>query len=259
MRVVILTFVIVTQLATAQWFAPDARLIRDANMAAGQAAMQKKDFAAAQAAYEAAVALNPYDGYACFQLGSAYLSTAQQDPENIRTGSFYYGRAAILMNNDQIKSWVKRQYTLIHKTPLGLDAYWEFVRNTLLAPKTAQEFPPPPLVPFDSQMFYDIVRLELQGPNSAVFFEDVLKGNRIEKFHGTLVSQAPEQNPKEILLSMKDKGDLRVLISPPLKGKAEPGTRIEIDEATVRGFNKEPFRLDLELNPESMRGWPVAR
>ena len=242
--------------AIAQFAQPDLRFLREVNMAVGQAAMAKRDFKTAQIAYEAAVAADPNDGFAAFQLGSALLSEANTDPVNIRTGSFYYARAAILLGNDQVKSWVKRQYSLIYKTPLGLDAYWDFVRRTPLAPASAEEFPPAPLVPFDNNMFYDILRAELKGPNANVFFEDVLRGNRLQRFRGKLVSQSPELNPGEFVLTMRETGDLRVFVNPPLKGKADPGTMIDIDEATVRGFRRDPFRIELELSPEAMRGWP---
>jgi hypothetical protein len=218
--------------------------------------MGRQDWKGARLIFEAILDADPNDGYAAFQLGSACIR--DRDPESLRSGMFYYARAAVLMREESLRTWVKRQYSIVNGTPLGLDAYWDFVRKTPKAPATVDEYPPPPPEPLDKSMLFQILRGELEGPNGAAFFEDVLRGNQLPRMKGRLLTMRPDLNPRELTVEVPEFGAVRVVMNPSLKGTATPGAMLDFDAVIIQRYRLNPFQLEIEANPNSVRGWPAA-
>ena len=75
---------------------------------------------------------------------------------------------------------------------------------------------------------------------------------------GKLISATPETNPKELQLSVEDgiSPDAVIVISAPLKGKADSGIEIEV-YGSVAAYGKDPYTLTLEADPDEIKGWPT--
>ena len=198
----------------------------------------------------------PNDGMTAYQLGTALLMT--RDAGKLAEGMFYYARAAHLMREAGLKVWVKREYTSIYRTPLGLDTYWEFVRTHPLAPQTIEEYPRPPADMFGGMnLVMAELRRALEGPNAAQYFEDVLAGSSLPVMRGKLIAQKPEANPRELLLSVESPGeaDVRLVLNKPLPHGAPLGTSIDF-EGNVRTWDKQPYALVFDVPVDGLHGWP---
>ncbi len=238
---------------------PQLSVIRQLNNRAAEVAYSKKDWVAAQELFTNTIRLNPYDGRVAYFLGTALIIDKEHDPQKLRAGTFYYARAAVLMREPSLINWVKRQYVSMFSTPLGLDRYWNFVRNTPLAPEKVEDYPAPPMQPFDSQMAFQMIRDELLSPNGPTFFDDAISMNQTPRFKGRLIEARPKMNPVELILSVDmpgDKGDVRVLMTKALPGAAAPGSILEF-EGLVRSWQPNPFQMILQSEPKEIKGWPV--
>jgi hypothetical protein len=223
----------------------------------GDKAFAAKQWDKVEQCLGAYIAEQPGDGYAAYQLGTALLMT--RDPGKLAEGMFYYARAAHLMKEAGLKVWIKREYTSIYRSPLGLDTYWEFVRTHGLAPKTIKEYPRPPEDMFGGMtLVMAELRRALQGPNAAQYFEDVLANSSLPVMRGKLVAQKPEANPKELLLSVETpgEGDVRIILNKPLPNPAPIGTAIDF-EGVVRTWDKQPYALVFDVPSDGIHGWPV--
>lgn len=233
-------------------------VIQQLSTRAGEMAYHRKDWLAAQELLGNAILLNPNDGRVAYYLGTALIIDKDHDPQKLRAGSFYYARAAVLMREPSLVNWVKRQYVSMFRTPLGLNTYWEFVRNTPVAPEKAEDYPTAPPEPFDALMAFQMIRDELLSPGGQAFFEDGLSINQTPRFKGKIVSLLPQQNPIEVVLNVDDpKGDLKIQLTKPLPGTAPIGTVIEV-EGLARNYRPAPaFQLMIQAEPKEVRGWPV--
>jgi hypothetical protein len=203
------------------------------------------------------IAGQPNDGYAAYELGTALLMT--RDPTKMAEGMFYYARAAHLMKEAGLKVWVKREYTNIYRSPLGLDRYWEFVRTHGLAPDTIAEYPRPPDDMFGGMsLVMAELRRGLEGPNAAQFFEDVLGGSSLPVMRGKLVAQKPEGSPKELFLSVETPGeaDVRIILNKALPHGAPLGTSIDF-EGIIKSWDKQPFAIVFDVPSDGLHGWPA--
>lgn len=238
----------------AQW--PSADTQRILLRQCGDRAFQAKDWAKTEQCLGAYIAQNPTDGYAAYELGTAILMA--RDPGKMAAGTFYYARAALLMREAGLRSWVKREYTSIHRSPLGLDQYWEYVRTHTVAPTDVTEYPRPPADQFGGmQLMMAEIRAALQQPTGAQYFEDVLAGNTLPVMRGKLVAQKPADQPRELLLSVETPGeaDVRLVLNKPLSRPAPLGTSIDF-EGVVKTWDKQPYALVFDVPSDGIHGWP---
>jgi len=222
----------------------------------GDRAFQAKDWGKAELCLGAYIAENPNDGYAAYELGTSLLM--MRDPGKMADGTFYYARAAVLMREAGLRSWVKREYTNVHRSPLGLDLYWEYVRSHGIAPPSVEDYPRPPTDMFGGmQLLMVELRTALEGPKGAQYFDDVLGGNTLPLMRGKLVAQRPEDHPKELLLSVETPGeaDIRLILNRPLPFPAKLGTSIDF-EGVVKTWDKQPFALVFDVPSDGIHGWP---
>ena len=224
----------------------------------GDKAFAAKQWDKVRECMRAYIAQEPNDGMAAYQLGTALLMT--RDPGDLAEGMFYYARASVLMKEAGLKVWIKREYTSIYRSPLGLDTYWEFIRTHGLAPKTIEEYPRPPEDMFGGMpMVMAELRRALQGSNGAQYFEDVLANSSLPVMRGKLVSQKPEANPKELWLAVETPGepDVRIILNKALAHSATVGTVIDF-EGIVRTWEKQPYALVFDVPSDGINGWPLA-
>ena len=238
----------------AQW--PSVSTQRMLLRQCGDRAFQAKDWAKAEQCLGAYIGQNPSDGFAAYELGTALLMT--RDPGKMADGTFYYARAAVLMKEAGLRSWVKREYTSVHRSPLGLDLYWEYIRTHDVAPPSVADYPRPPTDMFGGmQLMMAEIRTALQGPAAAQYFEDVLLGNTLPVMRGKLVAQTPAGQPKELLLSVEMPGeaDVRIILTKPLAKAAPLGTSIDF-EGVIKSWDKQPYALVFDVPSDGIHGWP---
>ena len=239
---------------TAQW--PSVNTQRILLTQCGDLAFQAKDWEKTQRCLAPYIAENPNDGFAAYELGHAILMS--HDPGTMADGTFYYARAAILLNEAGLRNWVKHQYTGIHRSPLGLDQYWQFVRTHSIAPPDVADYPRPPTELIGSMpLVMAELRNALEQPNGNQYFEDVLMGNTLPVMRGKLIAQTPADQPRELLLSVAIPGepDVKLILNKPMPKPAPLGTFIDF-EGLVKRWDKQPFALVFDVPADGIHGWP---
>ena len=81
----------------------------------------------------------------------------------------------------------------------------------------------------------------------------------VKKFKGTLISQKPALNPKELVVGITspDTPEVTLKLETPLRGKAEPGTVIQF-AGVPSAFSKDPFMLTFDVDSkDKIAGWPA--
>ena len=222
----------------------------------GDKAFAAKDWEKAERCLGAYIGTQPNDGYAAYELGMSLLMT--RDPGKMADGTFYYARASVLMKEKGLRNWVIREYTGVHRSPLGLDLYWQYVRTHSVAPPSVEDYPRPPTDMFGGmQLMMAEIRNSLQQPTGAQYFEDVLQGNTLPVMRGKLVAQIPADHPRELLLSVETPGeaDVRLILNKPLVKSAPLGTAIDF-EGVVRTWDKQPYALVFDVPSDGIHGWP---
>ena len=75
---------------------------------------------------------------------------------------------------------------------------------------------------------------------------------------GKLVSQKPENTPRELLLAVETPGvgDVKIVLSKPLPNPAPIGTAIDF-EGVVRTWEKQPYAIVFDVPVDGIHGWPV--
>jgi tetratricopeptide (TPR) repeat protein len=110
------------------------------------------------------------------------------------------------------------------------------------------------------------IKDQLTADAGQQYFDTSVKGaalpggaNGVTKFKGTLISQKPALNPKELVLGITspDTQEVTLKLENPLRGKAEPGTVIQF-EGVPSAFTKEPFMLTFDVDSkDKIQGWPA--
>jgi tetratricopeptide (TPR) repeat protein len=110
------------------------------------------------------------------------------------------------------------------------------------------------------------IKDQLVADTGQQYFDTSVKGAAIPggvkgvtKFKGTLISQKPALNPKELVLGITspDTPEVTLKLENPLRGKADPGTVIRF-EGVPSAFTKEPFMLIFDVDSkDKIQGWPA--
>ena len=239
---------------SAQW--PSISTQRILLRQCGDRAFQAKNWEKTENCLGAYIAEAPADGYAAYELGTALLMT--RDPGKMADGTFYYARAAVLMREAGLRNWVKREYTGVHRSPLGLDLYWQYVQTHNVAPADVADYPRPPTDRFGGmQLMMAELRNSLQQPSGPQYFDDVLLGNTLPVMRGKLIAQRPADRPRELLLSVETPGeaDVRLILDKPLSKPAPLGISIDF-EGVVKTWDKLPYALVFDVPSDGIHGWP---
>lgn len=107
---------------------------------------------------------------------------------------------------------------------------------------------------------------ELAGANGDAFWGSMkdaqipgkIPETEYTKLKGTLISQRPAVNPKELILGMQNgtQPEVTLKLETPLRGKADPGTEIQF-EGVASAFVKDPFMLTFVVENDKIVGWPA--
>jgi tetratricopeptide (TPR) repeat protein len=243
--------------------------------------MQKKQPEAAEEEYKKWIAADPGNAYASYSLGNTILGekNVQRYPEML----YHWARAASLTGPgapDQIRKQaaasLSKGYNTFHgPDPDGL--------KELQALAVTQPMPPAGFTiknkndiaaenadkaaKADPQAaLWKSIKDQLTADAGQQYFDASVKGaalpggaNGVTKFKGTLISQKPALNPKELVLgiSTPDTQEVTLKLETALRGKADPGTVIHF-EGVASAFTKDPFMLTFDVDSkDKIQGWPA--
>ena len=101
---------------------------------------------------------------------------------------------------------------------------------------------------------------QLTGPDGEKYFQEALKPSPLPKLRGTVIRCTPAKKPDEIVLglSSSDAEEVVLKVSVPFAYPAEPGTQLHF-QGTADSFTKEPFRLTVIADQDSVVGWPEPK
>jgi tetratricopeptide (TPR) repeat protein len=248
----------------------------------GWIAMQRKQNDQAEAAFIKSLQMNANNAEASYWLGLVMLAQKQADKQD--DALFHFARAAAYDGQGAlapearktIDTYLTNAYTRYHgKDDQGLEELRQLARQNAFPPdgfkiKNIYEIQAENEEEFrrknPAMAMWMNLKKELQSEAGQQYYETNLKNAHIPggaqgvaKFRGTLISQNPAANPKELVLGVtnEDTPEVTLRLEQPLRGKAAPGTALEF-EGVVSEFQREPFMLTLEVDEASkISGWPA--
>ncbi|MGP0070465.1 MAG: tetratricopeptide repeat protein [Bryobacteraceae bacterium] len=263
--------------AADQWskLRPQVEVMAHKNL--GFIAMQKKDWAGAEAELQKALALTPNDATVDYQMGTSVASEKKVD--RIPVALFYFARAATLdgelalpaAGKQQAMTYVQKQYKNYHGSDEGF--------NDLVAAAKAN-----PMVPKDftiknandiekekfaneeeynkahpSEALWASLKMALTAPDGDKYWE-MMKGSMVPTLKGRVVKIEPALKPKTIVLAMEDKtnntttADATLKFEMPLAGKVDEGTELTF-EGVADSFTGNPFMIVFTVDKDNLHGW----
>ena len=240
----------------------------------GFAALQKKDYDAAQGELKKSVEMNPGDAVGIYQLGVSYLSMkpAKYDPGmwELAHAIAVTGPGALpAAMQTQVKDYLGKVYEGQHGSKDGLD---ELLAQSASAPfppadfhiKTVEELPqaapePAPKVEAKRELSvkaeeltsYDVIVKYLQaGGQKSDDTWEILKGTELT-LPGKVISATPAARPKTVNLAVAPelqtqdvKYDVEVTLAAPLAKAPAKGESMAF-VGTVDSYRAKPFLLKL--------------
>jgi hypothetical protein len=238
----------------------------------GTAAMEKHDYAGAEAAFAEALQKYPDSGQIAYQLGASELAQQSTAPAKVPAGIYEIARAVALdpakggladaATRSQIDAYLKKIYTTYHGSGESLDA----LKQQALASPT-----PPAAFTLKSQAqieqekqaqfakdhpelaLWQGIKSQLSSDAGTQYFETQLKDTAVPKLKGVLVDAKPACKSKELLVAvpMPDTNppytaEIALKLDAPLTGR--PQAKAEFSwEGVPSGFSKNPFLLTMSV------------
>jgi TolA-binding protein len=244
-------------------------------MIPGTQAIQKKDFAAAEAEFTKVLQQFPSSAQSSYLMGSAMVS--QKKIEKYPAAMYAMARAVALepaqgglpdANRKEIDGYLTRLYTKYHGSDAeGLKQLKELSKASPFPPadfkiKTEAEI----LIEKEEEFkksnpqlaLWLSVKKELVGASGEQYFESSVKGAAVPKLKGTVISGKPPLNSKELVVGIEkaDVPEITLKLDAALKGKPKPGNVIEF-EGVPAAFTKEPFMLIFEVEKAKIENLEV--
>jgi hypothetical protein len=100
---------------------------------------------------------------------------------------------------------------------------------------------------------------QLSGPGAEAYFLETLKPSPLPQLRGTVIRCTPANKPTEVMLGLTsaEAEEVVLKVNVPFANPAPPGTQIHF-QGTADTFTKEPFRLTVHADRETVVGWPDA-
>jgi tetratricopeptide (TPR) repeat protein len=245
-------------------------------------AMQKKQPEAAEQELVKCLTEDPTQAQCSYDLGNAIL--AQHKLERQSEVLYHWARAGSLTgpgaipepNHKQVDAFFVKQYNAFHGPD---DAGLKDLRAQAVAqPMPAAGFKiknkneiaaenEEKAAKADPQLaLWKSIKDQLTADSGQQYFDSSMKGaalpggaNGVTKFKGTLISQKPALNPKELIIGITkpDTQEVTLKLETALRGKADPGAVIEF-EGIPSAFVKDPFMLTFDVeSKDKIAGWPA--
>ena len=257
-------------------------------MKPGLDAMQKKDYAAAEAAFKKALEQYPDSGPIAYQLGASEVAQQATDPNKVSMGIYEIARAVSLdpakgglsdpKARTDVDTYLKKIYTTWHGSQEGLD---QLKQQALASPappagfhiKTATEVASEKEAEFEKSnpqlALWMKIKAQLADTNGEQYFQTQLKDTAVPQLRGTLVEAKPACHPKELLVAVPVPGpegsapqpplrpEITLKLDAPLSGKPELNTEFHW-EGVPTEFTKEPFVLTMTVEKDKLDGLKIT-
>ena len=256
----------------AAWKTAKAGMDVLAHKTLGWIPMQRKDPVGAEKAFAKSLALNPNQGEISYWLGTVILQ--QKKTERYAEAFFHFARAAsdgpgglpTPQGRKQIDDYWVKLYTSFHgKDDAGAAEIRTMAKASHMPPadfkiKNVHEIASENEEKFKASnpqlALWLGLKKELVGENSAGYWESGMKGAALPKLKGTVISQKPAANAKELVIGIENAANPEVTLKleKPLPGKFEENTVVEF-EGVPAEFTKEPFMVTMDVEDGKLTGW----
>jgi tetratricopeptide (TPR) repeat protein len=260
------------------WKAQRPQVEELAHTTIGWVEMQKKNWQAAEDAFQKAMKIDPNSGQLAYYMGTAVAS--EKDVKKMPVALFYFARAATYTGQgalnaagqQQVMDYLKKAYKGYHGSDQDFDK--------LIAAAKASATPPPD---FTVKNATEIAQAELQneeewakshpeeamwksikealnGADGANYFNSSMKDAQLPTLKGKVVKLEPETKPKTVVVAMEDGksdgavGDATLKFEAPLAGKVEPGTELSF-EGVPESYTTSPFMVVFNVDKDKLHGW----
>jgi TolA-binding protein len=259
-------------------------------MKPGVDAMQKKDYPAAEAAFQKALQQNPDSGQIAYQLGAAEVAQQASDPNKVSMGIYEIARASALDPSKggipdakaraDVDTYLKKIYTSWHGSDEGLDQLKQQAVASPTPPagfhiKTATEIATEREAQFEKSnpqlALWMKIKAALSDTNGDQYFQTQLKDAAVPQLRGMVVEAKPACHPKELLVAIPvpadvttaqpaqpatPKAEVTLRLDTPLSGKPELNSEFHWEGVPVE-FTKDPFMLTMTVEKAKIEGLKV--
>jgi hypothetical protein len=252
----------------------------------GVDAMQRKDYAAAEAAFQKAQQENPGSGQIAYQLGAAEVAQQATDPNKVSMGIYQIARAAALDPSKggiadpkaraDVDNYLKKIYTSWHGSEEGLDQLKQQAVNSATPPpgfhiKSTTEIASEQEAQFEKSnpqlALWMKIKAALSDTNGQQYFESQLKDTQVPQLRGTLVEARPACRSRELLVAVPvpasdgsaptaGKAEITLKLDAPLSGKPELNSEFHW-EGIPAAFTQDPFMLTMTVEKTKIEGLKV--
>jgi len=253
----------------------------------GADAMQRKDYAAAEAAFQKAQQQYPVSGQVAYQLGASEVAQQATDPKKVSIGIYEIARGAALdpakggiadpKARAEVDAYLKKIYTSWHGNEEGLDQLRQQAVASPTAPpdfhiKTTTEISTEKEAEFEKSnpqlALWMKVRGALSDTGGEQYFASQLKDTAVPQLRGTLVDAKPACHSRELIVAVPLppeagapqqalKPEITLKLDAPLSGKPDLNTEFHW-EGVPTAFTKDPFMLTMTVEKSKIEGLKVT-
>ncbi|HYW43901.1 MAG TPA: hypothetical protein VE959_13645 [Bryobacteraceae bacterium] len=251
----------------------------------GTVAMKKNDCAAAETAFQRALADNPDSAQAAWYLGTAELCLYRKaQPEKAPIALYEFARASSVdpakgmvdpkWQQGTVEPYLEKVYASYHGPDAeGLKQLKEVAALSPLPPadfkiKSVTQIAQEKEAQFEAGnpqlALWLKIKAALADANGEQYFNSTLKDSAVPQLKGVLVEARPACRPKELLVAVPlpdnpqaTQAEIKLALDKPLSGKPEPSTEFHW-EGVPSAFTANPFLLTMETETAKIDGLKTA-
>jgi tetratricopeptide (TPR) repeat protein len=270
------------QLADADWAKAKKDMGRMASNAPAYIAMQKNDYATAEAGFTKSLQDDPQQaqsGQLAYWLAGMLFKDKKYAPALFQyaRASSYDGPGSLAeAGRNQVKASLEKTYVAYHGSKDGLDEVLALAKTAALPPAdfkllSKREIAEAKLAKENADReklagenpglaLWRSLKEALTGDQAQAYFNEHMKGTAIpQEFKGKLIETKPALNPKELVLALDgDAGDCTVKLETALRGKMEPGAEIGFKNGAASSYSASPFMVTFDVENANLTGWKGA-
>jgi tetratricopeptide (TPR) repeat protein len=246
-------------------------------VAPGVDALQKKDFATAEAAFRKALQSFPDNAAVAAYLGAALVGQYKTNPEKFPEALYMYARAASVdpTAGSVTKEWqttgpgnptksLTSYYTQFHGSADGLDDLKALAVKSPTPPagftvKSSAEVEKDKHDAFvaahpDLARWLEVKKALTDGGDA--YFKDNVAEAAMPKLKGKVLDGKPACNSKQLIVALSDDTtpEVTLILDTPVKGKPTAGVDITWEGAIAKSFTATPFNLSMEMEQAKIEG-----
>ncbi|MGA2041291.1 MAG: hypothetical protein ABSH42_18585 [Bryobacteraceae bacterium] len=249
-------------------------------MKPGADAKQKKDWAAAEAAFKTALVQYPDSSQVAYELGGTELAQQASDPNKISQGLYEIARAVAIDpaksdfasadTRTKVEAYLKNVYVKYHGADDGLD---QLKQQALAAPAPPADFhilsatevinakQKEFAAKYPDLALWLNIKAQLTDTGGQDYFATQLKDTAVPKLKGTLVDAKPACHSKELLVAVPlpdakppYTAEIVLKLDAPLPGKPDENLELTWTDGQPTAFTKDPFLLTVDVEKAKIVG-----